>query len=134
MNILAPGPLHSKIPPILTLGDFEILTDNPSNTFASQFFSLLSSSDIAFYSVTHIKIILDFSLPLINLYIISISLVAQTVKRLPAMWETRVRPLAQEDPLEKEMGNPLQYSCLENPWTKERGGLQSMGSQRVEHN
>ena len=40
---------------------------------------------------------------------------AQTVKRLPAMWETRVQPLAQEDPLEKEMGNPLQYSCLENP-------------------
>ena len=31
-------------------------------------------------------------------------------------------------------GYLLQYSCLENPWTKEPGGLQSMGSQRVEHN
>ena len=31
-------------------------------------------------------------------------------------------------------GNPLPYSCLENPWTKEPGGLQSMGSQRVGHN
>ena len=31
-------------------------------------------------------------------------------------------------------GNPLQYSCLENPWTKEPGGLQSVGSQRVRHN
>ena len=45
----------------------------------------------------------------------STSLVAQTVKRLPAMWETRVRSLGWEDFLEKENGNPLQYSCLENP-------------------
>ena len=30
-------------------------------------------------------------------------------------------------------GNPLQYSCLENPWTEESGGLQSMGSPRVGH-
>ena len=30
-------------------------------------------------------------------------------------------------------GNPLQYSCLENPWTEEPGGLQSIGSQRVKH-
>ena len=30
-------------------------------------------------------------------------------------------------------GNPLQYSCLENSWTEEPGGLQSMGSQRVGH-
>ena len=30
-------------------------------------------------------------------------------------------------------GNPLQYSCLENPWTEEPGGLWSMGSQRVGH-
>ena len=31
-------------------------------------------------------------------------------------------------------GNPLQYSCLENPRTEEPGGLQCIGSQRVEHN
>ena len=31
-------------------------------------------------------------------------------------------------------GNPLQYSCLENPWTEEPGGLQSTESQRVGHN
>ena len=30
-------------------------------------------------------------------------------------------------------GNPLQYSCLVNPWTEEPGGLQSIGSQRVGH-
>ena len=44
------------------------------------------------------------------------SLVAQTVKHLPTVWETWVQSLGQEDPLEKGMaGYPLQYSCLENP-------------------
>ena len=43
------------------------------------------------------------------------SLVAQTVKRLPAMRETQVRFLGREDPLEKEMAILLQHSCLENP-------------------
>ena len=42
------------------------------------------------------------------------SLVAQMIKHLPAMWETQVRSLGWEDPLEKEK-YPLQYSCLENP-------------------
>ena len=42
------------------------------------------------------------------------SLVAQTVNNMPAMQEIQVQSLAQEDPLEKS-GNPLQYSCLENP-------------------
>ena len=37
------------------------------------------------------------------------------VKRLPTMWETWVQSLGQEDLLEKEMANPLQYSYLENP-------------------
>ena len=40
---------------------------------------------------------------------------AQTVKRLPTMRETQVQFLGWEDPLEKENGNPLQSSCLENP-------------------
>ena len=43
------------------------------------------------------------------------SLVAQRIKHLPAMQEAWVRSLGWEDPLEKENGNPLQYSCLENP-------------------
>ena len=43
------------------------------------------------------------------------SLVAQTVKSLPAVRETWVQSLGWEDPPEKEMANPLQYSCLENP-------------------
>ena len=43
------------------------------------------------------------------------SLVAQTVKCLPTMWETRVLSLGQEYPLEKEKATRFQYSCLENP-------------------
>ena len=60
-------------------------------------------------------------------------LVVQRLKRLPTMWETWVRLLGQEDPLEKKNDNPLQYSCLENLMDRGAGGLQSTGSQRVRH-
>ena len=43
------------------------------------------------------------------------SLVAQRLNYLPGMQETQVQSLGREDPLEKENGNPLQYSCLGNP-------------------
>ena len=62
------------------------------------------------------------------------SLVAQTVKYLPAMWETRVRFLGREDPLEKEMAIPSSTLAWKIPWTEEPDRLQSMGSQRVRHN
>ena len=62
------------------------------------------------------------------------SLVAQTVKRLPAMWETRVRFLDQEDPLEKEMAIHSSTLAWKIQWTEEPDRLQSMGSQRVGHN
>ena len=45
--------------------------------------------------------------------------VAQMVKNLPAVQETGVRSLGQEDPLVKGMANPLQYSCLENSMDRE---------------
>ena len=56
------------------------------------------------------------------------SLVAQTVKRLPAMRETGVRSLGWEDPLEKEMATPSIILAWKISWTEEPGGLQSMGS------
>ena len=59
------------------------------------------------------------------------SLVAQTVKRLPAMRETWVQFLGLEDPLEKEMvihSSTLAWKIL---WTEEPGRLQSMGLERV---
>ena len=58
-------------------------------------------------------------------------LVAQRVKRLPAVPETRVRSLGWEDPLEKEMATHSSTLAWKIPWTEETGGLQSMGSQRV---
>ena len=61
------------------------------------------------------------------------SLVAQTVKHLSTMWETRVRALGWEDPLEKEMAIHSSTITWRTPWTEEPGRLQSMGSQRVGH-
>ena len=59
---------------------------------------------------------------------------AQTVKSLPAMWETRVRSLGQGDPLEKDMATHSSVLVWRIPWTEEPGGLQSLGSKRVRHN
>ena len=61
------------------------------------------------------------------------SLVAQTVKRLPIMWETWVWSLGWEDPLEKEMAAHSSTLAWKIPWAEEPGGLQSMESQRVGH-
>ena len=54
---------------------------------------------------------------------------AQRVKRLPAVQETWVRSLGQEDPLEKEMATHSNILAWRTPWTEEPGGLQSMGLQ-----
>ena len=59
--------------------------------------------------------------------------VAQTVKRLPAMQETWVRFLGREDPLEKEMATHSSNLAWRIPWTEEPDRLQSMGSQRAGH-
>ena len=63
-----------------------------------------------------------------------LSLVAQMVKRLPAMRETWVQPLGQEDLLEKEMATHSRTRAWKIQWMEEPGGLQSMGLQRVRHN
>ena len=55
------------------------------------------------------------------------------MKRLPAKWETGVRSLGREDPLEKEMATHSSILAWRIPWTEEPGGLQSLGSQRVGH-
>ena len=51
----------------------------------------------------------------------------QTVKNLPAMWETWVRALGQEDTLEKEMATHSSVLTKRIPWTKEPGGSQRAG-------
>ena len=55
------------------------------------------------------------------------------IKNLPAMQETQIRSLGQEDPPEKEMATHSSILVQRIPWTEESGGLQSKGSQRVEH-
>ena len=62
------------------------------------------------------------------------SLVAQSVKNLPAMQETGVPSLGWEDPLEKEMAIHSSILAWEIPWTEEPGGLQSMVSQESDRN
>ena len=61
------------------------------------------------------------------------SLVAQTLKRWPAMRETWVRSPGWEDPLEKEMATHSSTLAWKIPWVEEPGRLQSMGLQRVGH-
>ena len=61
------------------------------------------------------------------------SLVAQMVKNPPAMQETWVRSIGQEDPLVKDMANHSSILAWRIPWTEEPGGLQSTGLQGVGH-
>ena len=70
----------------------------------------------------------------VTLSVIWASLVAQMVKRLPAIRETRVQSPGREDPLEKEMATHSSTLAWKIPWVEEPGRLQSMGLQRVGHN
>ena len=58
---------------------------------------------------------------------------AQTVKNLPAMQETQVPSLGQEDPLEKGLTTHSSIVAWKIPWAEEPGGLQSMGLQKVRY-
>ena len=60
-------------------------------------------------------------------------MVAQMVKNLPAIRETQLRSLSQEDPLEKGMANHSSILAWRIPWTEKPGGLQSIWSQIVRH-
>ena len=67
--------------------------------------------------------------PLLVLLLLSSSLIGQLVKNLPAVWETWVQSLDQEDPLGKEMATHSSMLAWSIPWAEEPGRLQSMGSQ-----
>ena len=64
---------------------------------------------------------------------LTVSLVAQLVKNLPAVWETWVRFLGWEDPPEKEMAPHSSTLAWKIPWMEEPGRLQTIGSRRVRH-
>ena len=55
------------------------------------------------------------------------SLMAQTIKNLPAMWETQVQSLGQEDPLEEGMATHSSILAWRIPWTEEPGGYSPWG-------
>ena len=61
------------------------------------------------------------------------SLIAQSVKNLPAVQETWVQSLGREDPLEKETATHSSILAWKISWTQEPGRLQSLGSQGVRH-
>ena len=66
---------------------------------------------------------------LISSVMLRASLIAQSVKNLPAMQETQVQFLGREDPLDKEMVTHSSILTWRIPWTEEPGRLQSMGLQ-----
>ena len=76
---------------------------------------------------------LDFSGPLKSSQDKRASMVAQMVKNLPAMQETRVQSLSWGDPLEEGMATHSSILAWRSQWTEEPDGLQSIGSQRVGH-
>ena len=69
----------------------------------------------------------------IPVYMHGASLVAQLVKNLPAMQETQVLPLGQENALKEGMASHFSILAWRIPWTEEPGRLQSVGLQRVGH-
>ena len=69
----------------------------------------------------------------VYVYSTSASQVAQRLKHLPAMQETWVQSLGQENPLEKEMATHSSTLAWRIPWREEPGRLQSMGSQKLGH-
>ena len=66
--------------------------------------------------------------------LLGVVLVAQKVKKLPAMQENGVQSLDWEDPLKKEIATHSSVLDWRIPWSEEPGGPQSMGSQRIRHN
>ena len=85
-------------------------------------------------TVTNKIIFKNQSRPIWLILVIYMNMVAQTVKRLPTMWETQVQSLGWEDLLEKEMvTHSSSILAWKIPWTEKPGRLQAMGLQRVRH-
>ena len=109
-----------------------------SFTFIKRFFSFSSLCAKRVVSFAYLRLLiflLAILIPACTLsslaFCMMASLVAQTVKHLPAMWETGVQFLGQEDPLEQEMVIHSSTLAWKIPWTEEPDRLQSMGSQRA---
>ena len=89
--------------------------------------------DLSIYLILWFLSLECCSSPHIYLDICMVALVAQTVKNLPAMWETWVQSLGWEDPRRRAWQPIWVFLPGESPWTEEPGGLQSKGLQRVRY-
>ena len=89
-------------------------------SFNKQLLSIFSVENSLFYIYNILNLFTKYQ---------GASLVAQLVKNLPAMQETQVQFLGQEDPLEKEMATHSSILAWRIPWTEEPGRLQSMRSE-----
>ena len=85
----------------------------------------------SFHIFSSSEVISTFYLPVH--WFVGASLVAQRLKRLPAMRETQVWSLGREDPLEKEMATHSSILAWRIPWREEPGRLQSTGLQRLSY-
>ena len=104
------------------------------------FFLCPGVRNLVIFLLTYFNVLLRMNIlniPILNMHQLVIklglSLVAQTVKNLPAMQKTWLWSLGGEDPLEKGMATYCSIPAWRIPWTEEPDGLQSMGSQRVGH-
>ena len=93
--------------------------------------SLKKKKSWFYRKIGRIAKVAEYFLQILELYVHS--LVAQTVKNLPAMWETWVQSRGWEDPLEKGMATHSNILAWRIPWTEEPDRLQTMESQRVRH-
>ena len=124
--------------------NFKLVFSLSSFTLTQRLFSSSSLSAIRVVSSAYLRLLIFFQAILIpvcassslafHMMYSGASLVAQRLKRLPATWETWVRSLGREDPLEKEMPTHSSILAWRIPWREEPGGLQPMGSRRVAHN
>ena len=110
------------------------LQGKPSNITVTQVYALTSNAEEAEveWFCEDLQDLLEL-IPQKDVLFIMTSLVAQTVKHLLTMQETRVQSLGQEDALEKEMTTHSSTLAWKIPWMEEPGRLQTMGSQRVRH-
>ena len=100
----------------------------------THFFFLMPTQKGEFWLPQSLKSSLTYFSGFVPLYsFLWASLVAQSLKNLPAVQETQVQSLSWADPLEEEMATHSSTVAWRIPWTEGPGGLQSMGSQRAGH-
>ena len=112
-----------------------------NNVFSNYYFNYCCVFGICYFSISYLlcyffpeerPIGLIYRL-ICSVFVTVASLVTQTVKNPPAVQETWVRSLGQEDPLEKSMAPLSSVLAWRIPWAEGPGGLQFMGSQKVGH-